>query len=62
MWPNKQKESKCDTCKYKFSDRNCKVSCNYEYYLTKVISSESSDTTGDTNGMIIRELSDIYLS
>lgn len=45
MWPNKQQDSKCDTCKYKFSDRNCNVSCNYEYYLTAV-GKEMDDDAG----------------
>ena len=58
MWPDRPKDDRCNTCKYKFSDRDCTASCNYGYYLDKVV----KDNKDKTNADIIRELSDRDLS
>lgn len=61
MMLSKPGETKCNTCKYKFSDRDCiTTKCDYVYYLDEI--KTKSDAPTKTNGQIIRSYSDRDLS
>lgn len=65
MMPSKPGETKCNTCKYKFSDRDCIMTkCDYVYYLDEVEtkSDVSPKINIQTNGEIIHSYSDRDLS
>ena len=65
MMPSKPGENKCNTCKYKFSNRDCiTTKCDYVYYLDEIEtkSDVSLKINIQTNGEIIHSYSDRDLS